>query len=107
MTGYRRPDSDIIASELSRALQQQVSAGLRGLFESLRDGMTGKGGGINIVVNNNAPVQVSAQENSGAFGQKELEIRIDQMVANSLTQGPQTTGILRSLFGLAPGLIGR
>lgn len=101
---YRRPAEDIVTGELSRLLRQELTQSLRGVFE----GMFGQGQGapVQVVINNNAGVQVSARE-SGNFNQKQLEITIDQMVAQSLTQGQQTTGVLRSLFGLAPNLIGR
>jgi hypothetical protein len=36
-----------------------------------------------------------------------MELRIDGMVASSLMHGRQTSGVLRVLFGLVPGLIGR
>lgn len=104
MTGTRRPAEDIITAELSRLLRQELTQGLRGVFE----GMLGGGGGaMQVIINNNAGAQVSARETAGPLNQKQLEITIDQMVAQSLVQGRQTTGILRSLFGLAPGLTGR
>lgn len=105
MTNSRRPSEDIITADLSRMLRQELTQGLRGVFEDLLG--QGAGGGLQVVINNNSTAQVSARENVGAFNQKQLEITIDQMVAQSLTQGRQTTGVLRSLFGIAPGLIGR
>jgi len=39
--------------------------------------------------------------------QRSLEILIDQMVAESLTRGRHTSGVLRALFGIVPSLIGR
>lgn len=101
----RRPAEDIFTSELSRLLRQELTQGLRGVFE----GMLGQGNAapLQVVINNNAGVQVTAQESGGGMSQKQLEITIDQMVAQSLTQGRQTTGVLRALFGLAPNLIGR
>lgn len=105
MSGTRRPSEDIVAAELGRLLRQELTQGLRGVFEDLLG--QGQGGGLQVVVNNNSTAQVSTHESVGAFNQKQLEITIDQMVAQSLTQGRQTTGVLRSLFGIAPGLIGR
>ncbi len=75
------------------------------MFEDLLG--QGQGGGVQVIVNNNSSAQVTARETTGVMNQKQLEITIDQMVAQSLAQGRQTTGVLRSLFGLAPGLIGR
>lgn len=106
MTNSRRPPEDIVTAELSRLLRQELTQGLRGMFEGML-GSGGGGGGLQVVINNNAGVQVSAREMAGPMNQKQLEITIDQMVAQSLMQGRQTTGVLRSLFGLSPGLSGR
>lgn len=105
MTRYRRNPEDIVTAELSRILRQELTQGLRGIFEGLLG--QGQGSGLQVIVNNNSNAQVMARESMGPMNQKQLEITIDQMVAQSLTQGRQTTGVLRSLFGLAPGLIGR
>lgn len=104
MPGTRRPESDIIMDELARVMRAELTSGLRGLFEDMA---SGGGSGISIVINNNANAQVSAREGQGPFGQKQLEITIDQMVANALTQGRETSGVMRSIFGLVPGLSGR
>lgn len=106
----RRPYDDVIAVELQKIVRQEMLSGLSSMFEGmqravLRDNTASAS--INVVINNNAGADVSARETMGAFGQKQLEITIDQMVANSLAQGRQTTGVLRTLFGLAPDLIGR
>lgn len=106
----RRPYDDVIAAELQKILRQEMLSGLSSMFEGLQRSVmreSGAASGINVVINNNAGADVSARETMGAFGQKQLEITIDQMVANSLAQGRQTTGVLRTLFGLAPNLIGR
>lgn len=105
MSTTRRPADDIVTAELSRLLRQELTQGLRGVFEGLLG--QGEGGGLQVVINNNSAAQVTARESMGAMNQRQLEITIDQMVAQSLAQGRQTTGVLRSLFGLAPGLIGR
>ena len=111
----RKPIEDILSAELDRLLKQTLSASFSDLFKGLRDGLPNinsahsdvAGGGLNIIINNNASVSVSAQESQGPFNQKYLEITIDQMVANSLLQGRQTTGVMRTLFGLVPSLTGR
>jgi hypothetical protein len=46
-------------------------------------------------------------EMGGFFDYKQMEITIDQMVAESLMHGRQTSGVLRALFGIIPSLIGR
>jgi hypothetical protein len=43
----------------------------------------------------------------GGYGSGQMEASIDQMVAESLMHGRQTSSVLRALFGLVPILIGR
>lgn len=100
-----RPVEDIVATELNRLLRQELAQGLRSVFGEMLG--QGQGSGMQVIINNNSTAQVSARESAGPMNQKQLEITIDQMVAQSLAQGRQTTSVLRSLFGLAPGLIGR
>lgn len=108
MTGpYRKPYDDVIAGEIGKLLRQELTSGLRGLFEDMREAGGRDGAPLQVIINNNAGAAVSAREVPGSFNQKQLEITIDQMVAQSLTQGRQTSGVLRALFGLAPNLIGR
>lgn len=93
---------DIITQELARLLRQEMAAGIATAFA----GRNAASGGASIVIHNNTNAQVGVSE-SGNFDQKTLEITIDQMVANSLIRGRETGGVLRSLFGLVPTLIGR
>jgi hypothetical protein len=93
---------DIITQELSRLLRQEMAAGIATAFA----GRNAQQGGTNIVIHNNTNAQIGVTE-EGAFDRKTLEITIDQMVANSLVRGRETGGVLRSLFGLVPTLIGR
>lgn len=112
-TATRQPSEAIIGSELSKFLKQEMMSGLGGLFggkgKSAGTGQSGGfgGGELNVIVNNSTPYAVTARETSGAFNQKTLEIMIDQMVADSLMRGRQTSGVLNSMFGLSPNLIGR
>jgi hypothetical protein len=108
----RRPQGDIVSSELNKLLRQEIAAGIATVFDGGVLGQKGSGGfsgasGMNVIINNNSNVAVSAQERSDVFNQRYLEITIDQMVANSLLRGRQTSGVMRSLFGLAPTLMGR
>ncbi len=103
-TPTRRDSSDVIASELTQLLRQEMIGGMRGMFEDLLENRSG--GGLQVVINNNTAAQVTGRE-TGAINQKQLEITIDQMVANSLLQGRQTSGVLKNLFGLVPTLSGR
>ena len=95
---------DTAKAELTKFLKQELQDGLKNIFGSI--GQQGAGG-FNVIVNNNTPAAVTARETTGAFDRKYLEITIDQMVAESLIRGRQTSGVLRSLFGIAPSLLGR
>ena len=93
---------DIITQELAKLLWQEMAAGIATAFA----GRNAQNAATNIVIHNNTSAQIGVSE-TGAFDQKTLEITIDQMVANSLVRGRETGGVLRSLFGLVPTLIGR
>lgn len=112
--GYRRPAGDIVTDELSKLLKQEIVGGLAALFGGKRGGGlpqmlpgAGRSEALSIVIHNNTAAQISTREVSGSMDRKFLEITIDQMVASSLLRGRQTTGVLSSLFDLAPSLIGR
>jgi hypothetical protein len=94
---------DIVKGELTTFLKQALQDG----FKSIFGGQAGQGGGTSVIINNNASATVTAQETTGAFDRKYLEITIDQMVADSLIRGRQTSSVMRSLFGIAPSLLGR
>ncbi len=81
------------------------AAGMESLFAG-RATAAGNGS-MNIIIQNNSSAAVSARQVDDGFDQKSLEITIDQMVANSLLRGRETTGVLRSLFNLVPVLMGR
>lgn len=100
-------DGDMIRSELAKFLSQELQNSFKNIFGGNSGFQSGDAGGISIIINNNTPANVTARETSGAFDRKYLEITIDQMVADSLLRGRQTSGVLRSLFGLAPSLMGR
>lgn len=110
----RRPHEDILMSELAKLLKQEIAAGLSTIFADMRPFVASGqrpaesfAGNLNVIINNNVSAAVTARESSGPFGQKQLEITIDQMVARALVGGRETSGVMRSLFGLVPGLIGR
>ena len=58
------------------------------------------GAGVVVTVNNNAQATANVQERINSRGQREIEVMIDNMVANSLAQGSQTRSVLSSVFGL-------
>lgn len=105
----------IVTQELSSLLRRELTAGIASLFgggktsplAGLFPGAAPRDSGFSVTIHNNTPAAVTATPSTDSFDRKSLEITIDQMVANALTQGAETTGILRSLFGLVPGLIGR
>jgi hypothetical protein len=78
--------------------------GIAGMFSGSK---TGGETPVNIIIHNNTQAQVSVSEGRDSFDARQLEITIDQMVADSLVRGRQTTGVMRTLFGLMPGLSGR
>lgn len=100
----QRASGDIVSGELSKLLRQEITAGIAGV---LSPGAGIAGSGFSVIIQNNSGAQVSARQSADGFDQKTLEITIDQMVANSLLRGRETSGVLRTLFGLVPTLIGR
>lgn len=101
-----------LEKELAQRLPESLSQALSLLLESLGGpGLKTRVGrdeqSLNITIVNNTQHAISTNEKSGQDGNRELEIIIDQMVANSLVRGRQTTGILNAVFGLGPRLIGR
>lgn len=83
----RRAAGDVISEEVKRMVRRELELGLKEFFaQREKEGM------------------LPGKEKNGGRGQ---EAMIDQMVAAALVRGKHTTGILKSLFNLMPGLIGR
>ena len=99
----RRQNESIVTEELAKLLRQEIAGGIAGMFGSKGGGQAG----VSVVIHNNTASNVTATESTGAFDSRTLEITIDQMVANSLSRGRETGGVLRSLFGIVPSLLGR
>jgi len=97
-TNDARAAGDVSAT-LLKSLGQPAEASLGALF-------SGSGGNDDSFSRNASPFSTETAGNSG-FDQKAFEITIDQMVAHSLLRGRETSGVLRTLFGLVPTLIGR
>ncbi len=105
----------LIMNELSSLLRQELTSTLRealngGMADTARSAATKQRTeppAIQVIVNNHAAANVTAQEKTDSMDQKTLEITIDQMVASSLVRGQQTTGVMRGIFGLMPSLINR
>ena len=74
-------------------------------FSGLLGGMFGaagqnNSGSVTVNVINNTAAQARVNERTGVNGDREFEIMIDNMVANSLSGGRQTRTVLRSIFGI-------
>jgi hypothetical protein len=52
-----------------------------------------------------APRAHLVRQSSSSYN--DIDSTLDRMIAKALTGGPQTTGVLSSLFGLTPNLTGR
>ena len=100
----RQDSGDITRDALVNLLRQELGQSLKSVLGGLSNPQGSNG--LQVIIQNNTGAQVTARE-SGGMDQKYLEITIDQMVANSLLRGRQTSGVLRTLFGLAPSLLGR
>ena len=121
---------DRLASDILTVFTQQIVDGIfdafgqggasgaagSGLFENILSGVFSNASGlgqdsrsdfstvpapVNVIVNNNANVSTSVSERTDARGQREIEIMIDSLVANSLAQGSQTRSVLQGVFGLS------
>jgi hypothetical protein len=87
---------------LEKLIQKQLSTSLSDIF--------GKGGANDF--SSDAGGSFARQTGAGAggmgfFDNRQLATSIDQLVAASLMNGKQTSGVMRAIFGLVPGLIGR
>ena len=100
----RQDSGDITRDALVNLLRQELGQSLKSVLGGLSNPQGSNG--LQVIIQNNTGAQVTARE-SGGMDQKYLEITIDQMVANSLLRGRQTSGVLRTLFGLGPSLLGR
>lgn len=102
----RAPFQEAAEDELKKLIQKQVSSGLADLFggESRKRGV---GGDSPVFGGSALPPYAPSIPMGGRSSGGNLESMIDQMVASSLMHGRQTSGILRTLFGIVPSLIGR
>jgi len=53
----------------------------------------------------NAPRAHLVRQSSSSYN--DIDSTLDRLIAKALVGGPQTTGVLSSLFGLTPSLTGR
>ncbi|MFH1158063.1 MAG: hypothetical protein V1721_04165 [Pseudomonadota bacterium] len=100
----RRPSQDILNDALIKLIQKEVMSGLAGIFGDTP--RKGEKGGAMIGDNAFTPF-IGQPPVGGNFDRRQMEISIDEMVASTLMHGRQTSGVLRTLFGLVPSLIGR
>lgn len=89
----RRPSRDIVDDELAALIRSQVLSSIHDIYGDTPS----RGGAFDERQDNTKSI----------FDQRRLEASIDQLVASSLVNGRQTSGVLRLLFGLVPSLIGR
>lgn len=104
-SGTQKSSGDMASGALAKMLRQELGAGIASLFSGGGSGAAASN--LSVIIQNNSGANVSAAQGTDGFDQKTLEITIDQMVANSLLRGRETSGVLRTLFGLVPTLIGR
>jgi hypothetical protein len=95
LSRHRRDAGDIISSDLSRLLGQEIAGILGGGRHDTQEPARRVGSRDDL------------RGDAGPLGQKNLELLIDQMVASALLRGRQTTGILGGIFNILPGLSGR
>jgi hypothetical protein len=62
---------------------------------------------VQVTVINNTQAQVQTQEQVGRNGQRQLQIMIDNMVADSLVRGSATQNVLSNVFGITQQLVSR
>ncbi|MDE1151410.1 MAG: hypothetical protein PW788_02640 [Micavibrio sp.] len=98
--------NNVATQDFARILKDELGSTL-GAFLGKGNAAATAAGNINVIIQNNSDATVTARETSDGFDQRTLEITIDQMVANSLVRGRETSSVLRSLFGIVPSLIGR
>ncbi len=114
---YRKPSQDIIRSEISRMIQQELKAEIYDIWGKppkrekveMDDDPFGDG---RAVMSARRKALLPRQPKSGNGGGcidigKDMRLSIDQAVADILMNGPQTSNVLRVLFGLVPILTGR
>ena len=63
-------------------------------------GVAGGGGGVSVVINNNAPVEVSASQNQGPDGQMVLSLQIEKKVKDMFASGNMDRA-MRMSYGLS------
>ena len=84
-----------------------------GLAQSLLGGIFGNiaqernSNSLQVTVINNTQAQIQTQEQVGQNGQRQLQIMVDNMVADSLVKGSATQNVLNHVFGLTQQLVTR
>ncbi len=58
---------------------------------------------LSVTINNNAPVKATAEHSQNANGEQELVVRIDEIIAQSVTNGGRTHDAIQKRFGVNPG----
>ena len=92
------------AAELEKLIQKQITSSLKDFLKSSDLFSKGKKSLSPLFEQDGG---MAGNQKKNPADQRQMEFYIDQMVAEALMNGKHTSGILRSLFGLVPSLIGR
>lgn len=78
-------------------------------MQEVMRGMEGGGAGVQVnVINNASNTTVTQRETTGPQGQRQLEVLIDEAVAQQLSRsGSASSRALRTVYGTNPQLTGR
>lgn len=95
--------SHIVSDELEKLIQGEIMSGLQEIFREREEEQAPRR--HHSFMEDDEPF--SPRGTNSLPDRRQMESLIDQMVASSLVNGRQTSGVLRVLFGLVPSLIGR
>lgn len=102
----RRPGGKTVSAALEEIIRKEIASGIKDVFGN-RSSNKGAGGASAGTFGGGPFGDGGGPRQQGSFDRKQMENMIDELVASSLTNGRQTSRILRALFGLVPSLIGR
>lgn len=91
--GRRRATEDIVNQAVEELVRREVTTAMKTVLAGTQGDGTNGGGSV-------------FGAGFGTDGRR-MEMTLDNMVADILVNGRQTSGVLRALFGLVPVLAGR
>lgn len=83
---------------LQNLVQKKGTGGISGVFKVLPK---------NSGYLKHSAAKHTSSGSGGFFNSRQMELSVDKLIASSLVNGRQTSGVLRTLFGIVPNLIGR